>query len=72
MELSIIIINYNTFELTCRCIASIEKTLHDVEYEIVLVDNASKERNPIDFKTKFPNIKLVINKENTGFTGVII
>jgi GT2 family glycosyltransferase len=69
MELSIIIINYNTFELTCRCIASIEKTLQDVDYEIVLVDNASKERNPLDFKTKFPNINLVINKENTGFTG---
>ncbi len=69
MELSIIIINYNTFELTCKCIASIQEKLLEVDYEIVLVDNASVERDANEFKALFPEINLVINKQNTGFTG---
>ncbi len=69
MQLSIIIINYNTFTLTCNCIQSIYDKLVDVEYEIVLVDNASVECDPILFKLKFPEIKLVVSPLNSGFTG---
>lgn len=69
MELSIIIINYNTFQLTCNCIRSIREKLTGVEYEIVLVDNASTEKDASEFKTLFPEIKLIKSPENTGFTG---
>ena len=69
MQLSIIIINYNTFRLTCNCIQSIYDKLIDVDYEIVLVDNASIECDPNLFKQKFPSINLVISPTNSGFTG---
>jgi GT2 family glycosyltransferase len=69
MQLSIIIINYNTFTLTCNCIASIKEKLVDVVYEIILVDNASIECNPSLFKEKFPFITLIKSDTNTGFTG---
>ena len=69
MQLSIIIINYNTFQLTCNCIQSIYDKLLDVEYEIILVDNASIECDANLFKEKFPEIKLIISPTNTGFTG---
>ncbi len=69
MQLSIIIINYNTFQLTCRCIQSLYDKLTGLEYEIVLVDNASVECNPDLFKEKFPGIKLIKSAVNTGFTG---
>jgi GT2 family glycosyltransferase len=69
MQLSIIIINYNTFQLTCNCIRSLNEKLIDVDYEIILVDNASVECDPNLFKEKFPGITLVINPVNTGFTG---
>jgi GT2 family glycosyltransferase len=69
MQLSIIIINYNTFTLTCNCIRSIHEKLTGLSYEIVLVDNASVERDPNEFKALFPDIVLVASKENTGFTG---
>ena len=69
MQLSIIIINYNTFRLTCNCIQSIYDKLTDVDYEIVLVDNASIECDPNLFKQKFPAINLVISPTNSGFTG---
>jgi GT2 family glycosyltransferase len=69
MQLSIIIINYNTFTLTCNCIQSIYDKLVEVDYEIVLVDNASVECDPMLFKQKFPGINLVVSPVNSGFTG---
>jgi len=69
MQLSIIIINYNTFSLTSKCIASIHEKLTAVEYEIVLVDNASVECDPYLFKKQFPDIKLIVSETNTGFAG---
>jgi GT2 family glycosyltransferase len=69
MDVSIIIINYNTFDITCRCIESIVKFTKEIKYEIILVDNASKECDPILFKEKYTNIKLLSSKENKGFAG---
>ena len=69
MQLSIIIINYNTFQLTSNCIQSIKDKLQGLSYEIILVDNASKECDPKLFLEKFPDIHLVESCENTGFTG---
>ena len=69
MQLSIIIINYNTFTLTCNCIQSIYDRLTEVDFEIVLVDNASVECDPHLFTNKFPDIHLVISPVNSGFTG---
>ncbi len=69
MQLSIIIINYNTFTLTCNCIQSIYDKLVDVDFEIVLVDNASIECDANLFTKKFPGIHLIISPVNSGFTG---
>ncbi len=69
MELSVIIINYNTFQLTCNCIASLKEKLQDVSYEIILVDNASHECDPNLFTQRFPFIRLIKSPVNTGFTG---
>jgi len=69
MQLSIIIINYNTFQLTCNCIRSIKEKLLDLTYEIILVDNDSSECDPNLFLKQFPDIRLIISAENTGFTG---
>lgn len=69
MELSIIIVNYNTFELTCSCISSVVKYTQGASYEIILVDNASGECPADLFMEKFPFIKLVKNQVNSGFAG---
>ena len=69
MQLSIIIINYNTFNLTCKCITSIYEKLNGVAYEIVLIDNASVEFDPRLFTQQFPGIKLITSEINTGFAG---
>ncbi len=67
MDLSIIIINYNTYNLTCQCIDSIIKETKNLTYEIIIVDNASKECSPTKFIEKYPKIRLINNKLNVGF-----
>ncbi len=69
MQLSIIIINYNTFQLTVNCIRSVREKLEGLEYEIVLVDNASAEHNPDEFLQECTGIVLVKSATNTGFAG---
>lgn len=65
--LSIIIINYNTFEMTSKCIASVYDHLKEDNFEIILVDNASVECNPDLFLEKYPTIHLIKSAENVGF-----
>lgn len=67
--ISIIILNYNTFDLTCQCIESIYKETKKVDFEIIIVDNASTVDDPDKFLELFPKIKLVKNTENRGFAG---
>lgn len=67
LDISVIIVNYNTFKLTSQCIQSIIDKTHDVSYEIILVDNASKECDADLFKQKFPEITLIKSTENGGF-----
>lgn len=65
--LSVIIVNYNTFDMTCQCIESIITESHGLGYEIILVDNASTECNANDFLQRFPDLQLIALSENEGF-----
>lgn len=67
MRVSVIIVNYNTFKITCDCIESVISHTKGVDYEIVLVDNASTKDNADHFLVKFPGITLVKSKVNGGF-----
>ncbi|QIY82128.1 glycosyltransferase [Chryseobacterium sp. NEB161] len=66
IDVSIIIVNYNTFKMTNECIDSICKMTSKVNYEIIVVDNASTDKS----KELFSNDERIIyiyNKENLGF-----
>jgi hypothetical protein len=67
IDVSIIIINYNTFHLTCKCIESVLRFTGNIQYEIILVDNASTERDPDEFQQLFPQVIVIKNKLNIGF-----
>jgi GT2 family glycosyltransferase len=64
---SVIIINYNTFELTSNCIRSVIAFTKNTPYEIILVDNASTEKTPELFLNEFPSITLIRSPKNGGF-----
>lgn len=66
-KLSVIILNYNTFQLTSNCIRSVIRETKAVDYEIILVDNASTERGADDFLKEFPDIRLIKSEINGGF-----
>lgn len=66
--ISIIILNYSAFEYTCQCIQSIYEQTKNVSFEIIIVDNASTDKNPDELLKIFPEIILVKNKENRGFS----
>jgi GT2 family glycosyltransferase len=67
VQVSVIIVNYNTFQLTSEAIASIEAQTQGVSYEIIIVDNASTECDPGLFIERFPAVRLVRNPDNAGF-----
>lgn len=66
LDLSVIIVNYHTEELTLNCIDSIVKNTKGIKYEIIVVDS---ETNGKIQKSKNPKIQLIQRKENVGFTG---
>jgi GT2 family glycosyltransferase len=64
--LSIIIVNYKTPDLTFRCIKSIVDNV-SIDYEIIIVDNNSKDNSEELITTNFPKIKWINNLNNDGF-----
>ena len=69
LDISIIIVSFNTREILMRCLESIQKQTKGVSYELILVDNASEDRTAETVSKKFKNIKVIANKENRGFSA---
>ena len=63
---SIIILNYNAGELLLNCVESVLKTRYN-NFEVILVDNDSKDNSHRKCKEKFEKIQLIENKENLGY-----
>lgn len=68
-DISIITINFNGFKDTCELIESLKTTIKSVSYEIIVVDNASKAKEYILLKERFPDITVISSKDNKGFSG---
>src|SRR3989344_7732496 len=71
MELSIIIVNFNTRIAINNCLDSIYKTIDDIEFEVIVIDNNSSDNSvkSLDkFKKLQKNFRLIINRENLGFS----
>lgn len=66
MELSIIIVNYNTKDITKACLQSLAKWREGGDWEIIMVDNGSTDGSREMFK-EYPDMKVILNKKNLGF-----
>lgn len=70
MDLSVIIVSYNTRDLLRGCLASVISTLSSgLNYEVLVVDNASADGSAAMVQDAFPQAGLLINKENRGFAA---
>lgn len=69
VDLSIIIVSYNTSQLTIECVDSIVRTVKKISYEMIVVDNNSHD-NSVSMlkKLNFKHLTIIRNKENYGFS----
>lgn len=67
LDVSIIIVNYNTITLLDNCLNSILAHTDGLLYEIIVIDNASIDGSPEMIRIKFPNVKLLASETNLGF-----
>lgn len=70
MELSIIIVNYYTENELFRCVSSISQSRINADYEIIVVNNASKGDRLNEMKDRF-NIRTIQNIKNVGFARAV-
>ena len=68
-KLSIIIVSFNVCSYLIDCLQSIFDSTNGIDYEIIVVDNASCDNSVEAVKQSFPNVKLITNKENVGFAN---
>jgi len=68
MKLSIVIVNYNVKYFLEQALHSVRKALQGIEAEVFVVDNHSVDGSCEMVKRKFPEVILIENKENTGFS----
>ncbi|WP_431158395.1 glycosyltransferase family 2 protein [Winogradskyella poriferorum] len=68
MKLSVVILNYNVRYFLELCLNSVQKALRDIDSEIIVVDNASNDESCAMVRAHFPEINLIENKENLGFS----
>ncbi len=66
-DLTIIIVTWNTREMTRACLASIEKADPYRTWTVVVVDNASEDDTPEMIRQMYPWVHLVVNERNLGF-----
>jgi O-antigen biosynthesis protein len=67
MDLSVIIVNYNVKYFLENTIRSVKETVRDLSYEIIVVDNASKDGSMELITSKFADVNYIYNETNTGF-----
>lgn len=66
-ELSILVISYNTAELTLACLASVAAETRATTYEIIVLDNASSDGSADAIASAHPAVRLIRSDENIGF-----
>ncbi|TAL58831.1 MAG: glycosyltransferase [Bacteroidetes bacterium] len=69
MKLSIIIVNYNVEHFLEQCLHSVFKACSGMESEVIVVDNSSVDGSVSMVQKKFPQIRLIANEKNVGFSA---
>ena len=65
-SITVIILNYNAGKILLDCVSSVLKSDYD-NFEVLVVDNNSKDQSHKDCKKKFPQIRMIENNENFGY-----
>ena len=69
MDISFVIVNWNTRDLLLQCLVSIYQTAADMDFEVWLVDNASTDGSVTAARRAYPDIHIIENTRNLGFAA---
>jgi N-acetylglucosaminyl-diphospho-decaprenol L-rhamnosyltransferase len=70
MDLSVVVVSYNTRELLRTCLQSVVSTLDpSIRYEMIVVDNASEDGSVAMARDQFPGVRVIANVDNRGFAA---
>lgn len=69
MDLSVVIVNWNTESLLRDCLRSVYDTVEGMTFEVIVVDNASSDGSVAMLKVEFPQVRRIENFENRGFAA---
>ena len=69
LDLTIIIVSYNTCRQTIDCIRSVRNSTFATSYEIIVVDNASTDGSVKELRAAFPDIHVIASSKNLGFAS---
>ena len=67
MDLSIILVNYHHGHMLDNCLESVYRTIEKIQFEVILVDNSSKDDGLESILKRYTKIQLINNSKNVGF-----
>jgi GT2 family glycosyltransferase len=67
IDISVIIVNWNTKDLLRDCLNSVYKTVTDLIFEVIVVDNFSSDGSVAMLEKEFSSVIKIVNKDNKGF-----
>jgi len=67
IDISVIIVNWNTKALLLDCVESLYQTTKHSSFEIIVVDNASTDGSTDALRKRFPHVHSIVNPSNFGF-----
>ncbi len=68
VDVSIVIVSWNTRERLKQCLTSIEQLTQKLKYEVIVVDNASADQSQEMVETEFPQFQVIQSRGNLGFS----
>lgn len=69
MDVSVIIVSWNTEALLKECLQSVFGATRAIDFEVIVIDNASRDGSVAMVEKEYPQVKLVKNSRNRGFAA---
>ncbi len=71
IDLSFVIVNFNSKEYLIPCLASIFETGNAEKWEVILIDNGSQDGSGVEVRRCFPKVRIIENHSNSGFAKAV-
>ena len=69
MDVSIVIVNWNTCNILRDCLRSVYEQTHNLNFEVIVIDNASSDSSVEMLKDEFSQVRLIEDRKNRGFAA---